>query len=72
MTLGPDKNSKRSKKRVLRGFISLEQSSRKHRRAKGRLIIACTISKTLYKSGEKVVPSGEKFMYTAGGSVKFW
>lgn len=33
----PDKNSKRSARRKRRKFVSLEVSSRKHRRAKGRI-----------------------------------
>lgn len=35
--LSPDKQSKRSKRRKNRKFISLDVSSRKHRRAKGRI-----------------------------------
>ena len=34
----PDKNSLRSKRRANRGFKSLELSSRKHRRAKRRML----------------------------------
>lgn len=33
----PNKNSKRSARRKNRRFVSLEVSSRKHRRAKGRI-----------------------------------
>ncbi len=36
----PDKNSQRSKRRANRGFSSLEQSSRKHRRMLNRLGIS--------------------------------
>ena len=39
MTKSPDKNSKRSTKRRKRGFQSLAQSSRKHRRAASRMLV---------------------------------
>lgn len=35
--LAPNKNSKRSKRRKNRKFVSLEVSSRKHRRARSRI-----------------------------------
>lgn len=50
----PIKDSNRSKKRAKRGFKSLELSSRKHRRANKRMLIACNINGNTYKPGEKV------------------
>lgn len=37
--LAPQKNSKRSKRRKKRGFVSLEVSSRKYRRARKRMYL---------------------------------
>ena len=85
---GPDKNSIRSKKRANRKsvkagdggdkpkpFVSLEVSSRKHRRMNSRRDIACTILRITRKPGDKVaVPipgKAEPATHTAGGSVRF-
>ncbi len=67
----PDPNSLRSKKRESRGFLDLKTSSRKHRRANKRSIIARKIGDTVYKAGERIIPTGEKFQFNAGGSLRY-
>jgi hypothetical protein len=68
----PDKDSNRSKKRRARGFKSLIQSSRIHRRAEKRLAIGQTINNRRYPAGETVdQPYGAKsFTQHAAGRVK--
>lgn len=73
---GPTEDSKTSQRRRNRGFISLEQSSRMHRRAKRRSQEVRTISGTLYEPGEKKLPSlqGGKlsvYLANAGGSLHY-
>lgn len=69
----PDENSKRSKRRKNRGFKSLEVSSRKHRRAHERLLIACTLAGKTLKPGEKaeVKCGSSTWVHTAGGSMRY-
>jgi len=68
-----DKSSNRSKKRQSRGFVSLEQSSRKHRRANNRLAISQTINGRRYKAGEPVdaAYSADDFTHHSGGSLNY-
>lgn len=69
-----DPSSKRSSSRRVRGWKSLELSSRKHRRNARRSIELRTISGKLHEAGQKVDPSlalGGKVRVhtaTAGGS----
>lgn len=71
----PQPDSFRSIRRKNRGFVNLETSSRKHRRANKRRTIASTISGVLYEPGTKVIPNiGGKikvFMATAGGALHY-
>lgn len=63
-------NSKRSKSRAKRGFKSLEQSSRMHRRMNNRLNEARTYRGKLYEPGTKIeITAGS--MVTAGGATKY-
>ena len=75
MTLAPNPNSIRSQKRESRGFIDLKTSSRKHRRANKRSIIACMINGQWYKPGSRVLDASptkmSSFMQNAGGSLKY-
>lgn len=66
--------SNRSMRRKSRGFVSLSQSCRKHRRAAKRSLIARSLGGNLYKAGDKAeIRCGTKlWAHTAGGSVKFW
>lgn len=73
----PIKDSNRSKKRAKRGFKSLEESSRKHKRAYRRMSIACNINGNIYKPGEHVQlnvsgrAGANQWVCTAGGSLKY-
>lgn len=66
----PNPNSKTSQKRKNRGFVSLEKSSRKHRRAARRLAEACVIKGTTHKPGTKT-ESVYGWMHTAGGALRY-
>jgi hypothetical protein len=68
----PDPNSKRSKKRKVRGFKNLELSSRKHKRALRRLRPKLVVYGQILKPGEKKDNGPKTFMHTAGGAMKFW
>lgn len=48
----PDPNSKRSKRRKNRGFQSLAQSSRKHRRAASRMLFVGTNTHQVKQKGK--------------------
>lgn len=72
----PMPDSLRSVRRKNRGFVSLEVSSRKHRRALRRLAEAQTISGVRYEAGEKheIDLRGGRlkaFIHTAGGAIRF-
>jgi hypothetical protein len=67
----PNKDSARSKKRENRNFISLEKSSRKHKRALRRSLVSRTQYGKLYEAGAKVNDGGDTFMHNAGGSIDF-
>jgi hypothetical protein len=71
----PDKNSKRSKRRANRGFVDLETSSRKHRRAYGRRSRACVLNGRHLEPGAKDLvqpgPGTNIWTHTAGGSLNF-
>lgn len=69
----PDKGSERSKRRQNRGFVSLEQSSRKHKRALKRQLISRTINGRLYPAGEPVdaAYSSDDFVHHAGGKFNY-
>lgn len=78
----PDKNSNRSKKRKNRGFVSLEKSSRRHKRAQERLAISQTIGANhmgaggvRYDAGTPVDPptngKTKTFISHAGGAVNY-
>lgn len=70
---GPDPKSNRSRRRSVRGFKSLETSSRKHKRAYRRLAWACSLEGKLNPPGTKnEVKCGTKgWLHTAGGSMRF-
>lgn len=65
-----DPKSIRSKKRANRGFRSLTESCRKHRRAEKRLTIACTILGQRREPGDDVRVS-TKTTHRAGGRKDF-
>lgn len=71
---GPDPKSLTSKRRENRGFISLEQSSRIHRRALVRLNFARFQYGSLGKPGEKMQAKSDSqsFVHIAGGSIKYY
>lgn len=71
MSYSPKPQSKRSKKRANRGFVSLERSSRKHRRALERLGSSCVLGGNQLKPGEKYQSKLNGLTYTAGGAMKF-
>ena len=68
----PSKDSQRSVRRANRGFKSLEESSRKHRRALRRLDEARTQYNKLLKPGEKS-DGGVlgNFVHTGGGAMRY-
>lgn len=65
----PDPNSKRSQKRRNRGFRSLLESSRKHRRAQRRQDESRSFNGRMHEPGEKE-KCGE-WVFTAGGAYKY-
>jgi hypothetical protein len=72
-----DPNSKRSKRRKNRNFVSLDASCRKHRRANKRQELARIFNNADHKPGEKALcasgPNPRKqWMFTASGAVRFW
>ena len=76
MTKQPDPNSLTSKRRKNRGFVSLEKSSRIHRRALKRQYLAGIFDGKSHKPGEKgLCASGphprRQWMYTAGGALRY-
>lgn len=68
----PSPESLRTLRRKSRGFVSLEVSCRKHRRALKRLNSACTVYGRLLNPGETVTNGQGSFMHTAGGSIRYW
>jgi hypothetical protein len=66
-----DPQSRRSKRRANRGFKSLEQSCRKHRRALSRLGSACVLGGSQLKPGDKYLSKLNGFTYTAGGAMRY-
>lgn len=71
MPYQPDPNSKTSKARKKRGFRSLEESSRKHRRARNRSLFARTQYGKLGQPGEKMKDGNNSFVHIAGGSINY-
>ncbi len=69
---GPSPESQITRKRNVRGFVSLEVSSRKHRRAHKRLDSARTVYGRLLEPGEKVTNGQGSFMHTAGGALHYY
>jgi hypothetical protein len=73
---GPNPTSKRSKRRANRGFKSLELSCRIHRRAFRRLREACNIGNNKHlnpgEKGEVQNGASNRWLHTAGGSIKYW
>lgn len=74
----PDPNSKRSIRRKIRGFISLQKSSRIHKRAEKRLAISQTIGHngsgsggSRYKAGEPIQPNHDDFVFHSGGAMNY-
>jgi len=73
----PSPDSQRSVRRANRGFVSLEVSSRKHRRALRRLTDSQIISGVQYPAGTKKEPDAGRgmkthvFMHTAGGALRY-
>lgn len=65
--LRPNPDSKRSKKRRNRGFRSLIESSRKHRRANNRQREKRFVDGVMRAPGEKAMEGA----LTAGGSLKY-
>ena len=70
-TLSPNKNSNRSKKRAKRGFIDLDTSSRKHRRANKRSAISRYQYGKIGNPGDKVSGGAKSFVHNCGGSIKY-
>lgn len=78
----PKQDSKRSIKRKSRGFVSLEVSSRKHRRAHKRLGISQTVGARgeggggiRYKAGATIDPQSSDMLshaQHAGGRLNYW
>lgn len=79
---GSDPNSERSKRRRNRGFVSLDTSSRKHRRAKKRMLIKCTVGASYQGNGGTTHEPGFKadpplqgkiktFTWNCGGSMNY-
>jgi hypothetical protein len=68
----PDQNSKRSRRRKVRGFKGLEASSRKHRRALRRQSQSCLVYGTMLKPGDKKEGGYAQWSHTAGGSLRYW
>ena len=66
----PDPTSKTSISRKKRGFRSLEESCRKHRRAKRRSIQSRTHYGKTGNPGDRMDTSGG-FTHIAGGSIKY-
>lgn len=67
----PSPDSMRSVRRKNRGFVSLEVSSRIHRRAKRRLDASRFVYGQLHPPGTKVGGGSGEFVHTAGGSIKY-
>jgi hypothetical protein len=65
-----DPKSNRTRKRKARNFVSLETSSRKHRRAFKRHDISCTVAGHKRNPGE-VVQGPNTFSYRAGGAFDY-
>jgi hypothetical protein len=66
----PNKDSLRSKKRANRGWVSLEKSSRKHKRAAKRSVVSRAQYGKLHEPGARVA-EGASFMHIAGGSIRY-
>lgn len=64
-----EKDSKRSKRRANRGFVNLETSSRKHRRAKRRM--QNVVGGKQLQPGEKYQPGPQDFVFTGPGALKY-
>jgi len=71
MTSTPTKDSKRSQRRKARGFIFLEESTRKFRRAIKRLQSSCNINGQIYKPSTKINLQYTDLLATAGGKMNF-
>lgn len=69
----PNPNSKRSKRRRTRGFVSLLKSSRKHRRAERRLAISQTINNKRHEAGITITGAynSDDFAYHSGGRLDY-
>lgn len=67
----PSPDSMRSVRRKNRGFVSLEVSSRIHRRALRRLNASRFVYGQSHPSGTKVGGGTAGFVHTAGGSIKY-
>ncbi len=70
----PDQDSKRSKRRANRGFKSLEQSSRKHKRNVRRQGEKQTFAGKRHEAGVKDFCSGggrTEWLYTSGGANRY-
>lgn len=67
----PDPQSKRSARRKTRGFVSLEVSCRKHRRAKRRSLWVRNQYGKIGKPGELMYGASGSFAHRCGGSIKY-
>ena len=67
----PDPGSLTSRRRKNRGFVSLEKSSRIHRRAQRRSLNSRTQYGKLGQPGEQITES-LSFTHTCGGSIKYY
>ncbi len=73
---GPTANSKTSKRRANRGFKSLEQSSRIHRKALKNQAEKRFFDGKMHECGEKAECAGgpnprKQWIYTAGGALRY-
>jgi hypothetical protein len=67
----PLPNSMRTQKRHNRGWQSLAQSSRKHRRAARRSLVSRSIDNRLYVAGEHAATAYTGLTQHAGGSLNY-
>lgn len=70
MPYAPNADSNRSKRRKTRGFVSLEKSSRKHKRMIKRQLIARTHYGRTGEPGQSM-GDGISFIHKAGGKCRY-
>ncbi len=67
----PDPESKRSIRRANRGFVSLEVSSRKHKRMMRRQLVSRTHYGKTGNPGDNMQGTAMDFIHKAGGACNF-